>query len=127
MTTHLAAAQARAAQATADREVAEAELLEVMASIAPIPAIGIVDGILPRRFEALLEGKRPYWELSQAYSAFRRCQRLEAKARSVACRARLDEGQRTTLVKPKTRTTRRHKVGLDAPEVMAGLREMRAA
>jgi hypothetical protein len=113
MSTILDAAIARAAQATADREAAEAELLEVMASIAPVPAIGIVDGILPRRFEALLEGARPYWELSQAYSAFRRCQRLERRARSAAHRARFIE-EAPPAPKPKRAPRRRPRTFAEA-------------
>src|SRR5262245_41244574 len=90
MTTILALAEARLAQSAAAIEAAEAELLAVMTSIAPIPAIGIVDGMLPRRFEALLEGAKPHRELAQAYSAFRRAQRAEAKARSAAHRAQFE-------------------------------------
>jgi hypothetical protein len=85
MITHLAAAQARHAQALSALADAESEVLAAMRAIEPSFA-GNVTNMLDRRWEARLEGKRPLWELSRAYSAFRRAHRAEAKARSAAYR-----------------------------------------
>jgi hypothetical protein len=121
MTTPAALAQARLAQFAADLEAAELALLAIMASIAPIPAIGIVDGIMPRRFEALLEGAKPHRELARAYSAFRRAQNAERKARSVSLRAQFEPRPSAA---PSAFSS---SSGLTADEVLAGLQERRAA
>jgi hypothetical protein len=86
MTTHLALAQARLEQATADLRAAEAELLAAMKAVEPRFA-GTVDAMQDRRWESRLEGLRPCWELAVAYGAYRRAVRLEVKARSSAHRA----------------------------------------
>ena len=80
MTTLLAAAEVRHQQAVSALEAAEIELLDAMRAIDPAFA-GTVDAMQDRRFEALLEGRRPCWELSQAFSTFKRAQRAESKAR----------------------------------------------
>ena len=116
--TPVALAEARHAQAVADRETAERALLAVMASIDPRPTTPIIDGILPRRFEALLEGTRPHRELATAYSAFRRAQRVEAKARSAAYRAQWATSGATIPAIQRD---------LDPAYVHQRLREMRAA
>jgi hypothetical protein len=106
MSTHADALRAKAEQATADREAAERALLAVMASIDARPTIPIANGILPRRFEALLEGANPHRELTAAYGAFRRGQRLESRARSAAHRARFVEAA-PPPTKPKPAPRRR--------------------
>lgn len=56
---------------------AEARLLQVLDSIAPAyphPRIW-PDGLMARRFEALLEGLTPHRELAAAYGAWRRALR----------------------------------------------------
>ena len=126
MTTPLDLARARHQQAVADLAEAEAELLTCMLVVEPA-FTGTVQAMHDRRWEGRLEGPRPLWELGQAYSAFRRAQRLEARARSAAYRAQLDEAQRTILAPAKAKRPRRHKVGLDTAEVTAGLREIRSA
>jgi hypothetical protein len=87
MTTHLAAAEARHQQAVAALADAEAELLAAMRVIYPAHATS-VEAMADRRFEALLEGRQPFWELAQAFGTYRRAQRAEAKARSAAYRAK---------------------------------------
>jgi hypothetical protein len=68
MTTHLAALQAKADQATATREAAEMELLACMRAIEPT-FDGTVAGMQDRHWESKLEGLRPFWELARAHSA----------------------------------------------------------
>jgi len=88
VTTPAHLARARADQAAADLTAAAAELLAAMLAVEP-NFTGTVEAMQDRRWEARLEGQRPLWELGQAYSAWRRAQRLEAKARSAAYRAAL--------------------------------------
>jgi hypothetical protein len=96
-----------------DLTAAEAELLAAMKVIYPAHATS-VEAMDDRRFEALLEGPRPYWELSQAYSAFRRAQRLESKARSAALRAQLAP---VPAQAPTTKPARRPRKPKKAPFV----------
>jgi hypothetical protein len=87
MTTHADALRVKAEQATSAREAAEAELRACMLVIEP-SFKGTVEAMQDRRWESRLEGVRPLWELAQAYSAFRKAQRAEAKANSAAYAAR---------------------------------------
>jgi hypothetical protein len=86
MTTHLGAARARHQQALADLQAAEVELLAAMKAIEPT-FVGTVANMRDRRWESRLEGTKPFWELAQAHSAWKRAQRQEARARSAAHRA----------------------------------------
>jgi hypothetical protein len=102
MTTLLAAAQARHQQAASSLAAAEAELLAAMRAVEP-DFTGTVEAMQDRRWEARLEGIRPLWELAQAYGAFRRAQRAEAKARSAVCRAKLAAMPAATPAPPAPR------------------------
>jgi hypothetical protein len=86
MATHLQAAQARHAQALADLQAAEIELLAAMLAIEP-SFTGTVAAMADRRWESKLEGVKPFWELAQAHSAHKRAVRQEARARSAAHKA----------------------------------------
>jgi hypothetical protein len=125
MTTPAALAQARLDQALVDLQAAERVLLAVMAGIAPIPAIGIVDGILPRRFESLLEGTNPHRELAAAWSAYRRAQRAEVKAQLAAIRAQAAPAPAPTPVPKPARRARQAKT--EAKTTFAAYIEARAA
>jgi hypothetical protein len=110
MTTPQAIAKARHAQAAADLEAAEAELLTAMRTVEPT-FTGTVEAMWDRRWERLLEGVRPMWELSQAYSAWRRAWRQETKARSAAYRAALAPAQPLPqVIKPKRKPKARKKL-----------------
>lgn len=87
MTPH-ALAEVRHQQATAELAAAESELIDCMKATEP-DFTGSVDAMRDRRWEARIEGPKPYWELAMAHSSFRRAERSEAKARSAAHMARL--------------------------------------
>ena len=107
--TTLLAAQARLAQAIAQREAVERTLLAVMVSIDAKLAVIMGDGVLPRRFEAMLEGIDPHVELTAAYGAYRRAQCSERKARSAAQEARWISSPSPTT-EPASRPRKRRKV-----------------
>jgi hypothetical protein len=112
MTTQVDAAQARHQQAIATLAAAEAELLAAMRAIEPA-FTGMVEAMRDRRWESRLEGPRPLWELSQAYGAYRRAQRQEAKARLAALRAQAPPAPaQTPAPKParRVRNTKSKKV-----------------
>ena len=127
MTTHLAAAQARHTQAVADLVDTEAELLACMQAIESA-FTGTAAAMQDRRWEARLEGPRPMWELSQAWGAYKRAQRQEAKARSAAYRAAFAPPPPVAPVK----RTRKSKVvfatgGIGPTEAYEQLKEIRRA
>jgi hypothetical protein len=91
--TPAALAQARADQATATREKAERALARVMRRIdkAFDPVVfPVAEAISFRRWESIMEMPNPPAAFAQAYSAFRRAQRLEARARNAAHVAKFD-------------------------------------
>jgi hypothetical protein len=90
---------------------AETELLAAMRAVEP-GFTGTVEAMWDRRWESLLEGVRPMWELSQAYSAWRRAWRQETKARSAAYRAALAPAQPPppVIIKPKRKPKARKKL-----------------
>ncbi len=122
MSTHIAAAQARADQATADRERAERMLARTMRKLDRTYDPGlfpVAEAIKFRRWETLLEMPNPPAAFAKAHAAFRRAQRLEARARTATHRARFD-------IRPATGAAG-GLVALTAGQVLEGLRERRAA
>jgi hypothetical protein len=119
MSTYIAIAQGRAAQAIADREAAEQALHAVMAAIDLRPTLPILDGILPRRFEMLLEGIAPHRELAIAYGTYRRAENAERKARAAADKAKFDA--------PPPAGASVASAAMTAAEVLEGIRQRRAA
>jgi hypothetical protein len=87
MTTPLALAEARHQQALAILAEAEAELLAAMLAVEP-GFNDTVEAMRDRRWEARIEGSRPFWELARAYAAYRRAQRAESKAARAVCLAK---------------------------------------
>ena len=123
MTTLQAIAQARAEQAAADLAAAEAALVEVMVGIDARPTIPLADGVLPRRFEALLEGINPHKGLAAAYGVYRRALRAEAKAQRAAICAQAAPAPAPTP-KPARRLRKPAKVAFvdHAREILADAR-----
>lgn len=117
-----ALAQARATQATADRESAERTLARVMRRLDrtfdPV-VFPVAEAITWRQWEGLLELRHPPAAFARAYSDYRRAQRLEMRARSAAHRARFE-------IRPPSGASGAP-VALSAEAVIAGLRELRAA
>jgi hypothetical protein len=89
MSTHLDAAQARADQATSDRTAAELVLRNAMVVADPSFNSPVAQAIWHRKWEARFEDLRNV-ALVTAYSAFRRAQRAETKARSALHRLRFE-------------------------------------
>lgn len=122
MTTVLAASQARAAQTVADRQAAEQALAKAMRKIDPgydRAIFPVAEAISFRCWESLLEMEHPPAGFAQAYTAFRRAQRLEARARSAVHRAQFEIQQPSGSAGAP--------VSLTAEEVLAGLQERRRA
>ena len=89
MTTPLALAQARLDQAIAQHEAAQQMLAAAMRAINPGFDAPAAKAIVWRRWEARIEDPRSAGSpLALAYSAYRRAQNAESKARSAALRWR---------------------------------------